>query len=1376
MKRLTYTIALLLVTWLPGKAQNARIFTPENGLQNTQINTICQDAAGYIWIGSEGGLFRFDGVGFQSYNHERNNPYSLVSDSVTEIFEDRHGMLWVGTSFGLDQFDISYNQFRHYDLKDSRNPASSPFISCLQEVPDRVSGSTLYVSTGGLGIFAINLENGELDNDKRKQLYRQVPTEYIDFLFLDSSRHLWVIPGDNAGFYILDADTLEPAAGWSLSPELEKERGSIKVISICEIPDNHTLLVGTSSHGVLVFDLETRQLRRARSPQARQFSLSTSLTNTGIGQAGERTVLAGDENGGLFFFNSDTESFSSSPLTGVPRDFSTKKAEVLFEDRQGNLWIGVYQSGIVVVPRSMFGFSYMGFGSPGLPNQNSACITSIYEDADANLWVGTDGAGLFLQKGTDPAENFTRSNSGLTNNAVMSVRGDKHGTLWTGTYLDGLFYKEKGKGISKFRGTDKIGTQQIRTLEYDPARDFLYVGTYGAGLVIIDCASQQMTGQIIHEDARWISSLHLDSAGTLWVGSYNGPFRLDPETRQLLPFKLLQADERIRIYDIGSSPDGTIWFGTGEGLFSCSPEGRDIKQFTTQDGLANNLIRDILVAPSGDVWISTASGLSRLTPKSGNIVSFHSYDGLQGNEFRSGAAWLSPSGKMYFGGTSGISVFLPQLVEGRVHKIPQVSLSRFALLDKTVEYDPAKGAENLIDKQISEATRIVVPARTDLFFLEFCVPEYTNPQRIVYDYRLRGFDSEWKTVDADLRMAIYTKVTPGRYQFAVRAYFDGFPEDYSERTVTILVKAPWYRTLWAYACYLLLMVFLGVWLYRYLRSRQREKEEQKKAALRELRLGLFTNLTHEIRTPLNLVMGPLSAIREGEKDPEKKDVYNLMYRNCLRINRLVNQVMDLRKVDAGQLSMHFRETDLVFFIKDIMQSFQNLADSKHINFSFVPAEKEQRLWIDQGNFDKVIYNILSNAFKHTPDGGTVQVSVSSPLPNDNQLQQNIREYVQISIFNSGQPIGENDKDRIFDRFVQLDPYDANSGSGIGLNLTKMLVELHHGRVLVENVAGGVVFHVQIPVGKSHLTQQELSATTHHKDLYVKSSSVGPAPHEDETFVPETQPDAKAVPSRKTILIVEDDPEMLEYLRTYLQPLYNIISCPSAEEAWPQIAVTMPDAVLTDLVMPGMNGNELCAAIRKNPLTNQIPVLILTGQDDEEQKQLASDSGADKFLSKPISVELLRSNIAQVISARETVKGKFTPAMDFDYTDIKMVSADDKLVRRIVQSIQTHLEDPGFDVAALCADVGISRVHLNRKLKENGNVPPSVLIKSFRMKQAAFLLANNKANVSEVAYRVGFSSHSYFTSSFREFFGMTPTEFVTRHAQNPTDENLNKLFM
>ena len=1363
---------ILMCLTQPLAAQTARLYTPDNGLPNTQVNQICQDRSGIVWICTEGGLVRFDGVDFETFHRDRENPNSITSDSVHDIVEDVNGTMWVATASGLNLFDADYNSFLRYELRDERRPENIPYIVKILEVPDRMSGSRLFVATGGYGIFVIDTRTRTLQEERRRLLLSHLPTEYIHTLFLDADRHLWVVPEGTSPTVILDVDTLAPAEGISIDPLLAGRWDKVRVTAIAEDPVSRNLLIGTSTDGLLVYESATRTLRKARGRSAATTVAASVLFDTQSETADARSFLLGDENGGLLHFDTRTEETHPGSLPSIRQDVGRWKATTATVDNQGNIWLGLYQTGVLVAPKSMFGFSYLGFNAQNIPGENSACVMSLYDDG-RRLWVGTDGAGLFCREG-QRIRNFTRENSRLDNNAVMAVTGDRHGVLWIGTYAGGLYEMDPSGSIRPYPYGAGLGTERIRCLSYDAKRDRLYVGTYGAGLAVIDGSTHRIVQHIANDDNLWVSALHLDDAGILWVGTYNGPKRYDPDSGEFAAFDFQQEGEPMRIYAISSGADGSLWFGTGEGVYHVGTDGSPIRQYTEKDGLANNVVRSILRS-GNEIWLSTASGLSRLSPETGTISSYHASDGLQGNEFRSGAACIAPSGRLYFGGTSGVTAINPAMMDGGVHKVPQVSLSRLSFLNREVEYDPQLAGRNLIDKHISQATRISVPTGVDLFSLEFSAPEYTNPQRISYDYRLRGYDSDWKTASSRIRMATYTNVPPGHYRFEVRAYFEGAPEDYTEHAVELHVDAPWYRTGVATIFYIILLIGVALLLHHMFMQRRARKREQEDAELKELRLGLFTNLTHEIRTPLNLVMGPLGTLRVTEQDPARKDTYNLMYRNCLRINRIVNQLMDLRKIDAGQMPMHFRETDVIYFIKDIMQSFSNLAQTRQIDFALEAPRKEEILWIDQGNFDKIIYNILSNAFKHTPEGGRIRIRVSEPAPNTGQLRPDIRECVTIRIFNSGSQVEEAYLGRIFDRFVQVNPHDALSGSGVGLNLTKMLVELHHGTISAENEEGGVEFRVVIPAGNAHLTQEELSETPHHKDLYVKAPDLHQEEHEDQTYAAAgSKEERRTVRAKKNIVVVEDDAETRDYLKSLLGDLYNVTACADAQEAWPIVAGTKPDVVVTDLVMPGMSGSEFCARIRQTPETDHIPVIILTGENSEQEERVANDSGADKFLSKPISVDLLLSSISQVITAREAVKDKFGVTMNFDYSGIKMGSADEKLLRRIVESVSAHLDDPDFGVATLCEDVGISRVHLNRKLKAFGKDSPGTLIKTFRMKQAAHLLVDNRVNVSEVAYRVGFASHSYFSSSFKEFFGMTPREFVTRHNENPDDEMLKKL--
>jgi CheY-like chemotaxis protein/AraC-like DNA-binding protein len=490
----------------------------------------------------------------------------------------------------------------------------------------------------------------------------------------------------------------------------------------------------------------------------------------------------------------------------------------------------------------------------------------------------------------------------------------------------------------------------------------------------------------------------------------------------------------------------------------------------------------------------------------------------------------------------------------------------------------------------------------------------------------------------------------------------------------------------------------------------------------------------------------------------------------------------MRKVDNGQMQLHFLETDVVYFIRDIMQSFDNLAVSRNIRFTMNTEQEVTNLWIDQGNFDKIIFNILSNAFKYTPDTGEITINISSARKNNGILGSDIDEYVEFVIFNTGDQIEEKYLDRLFDRFFQVDVTDAKVGSGVGLNLAKMLVELHHGEICAYNCDEGVSFRVRIPVGCSHLSAEEMTKPTNHKDLYTKSLSKleeHSSSREDVIFNPNEKDDAekeqKHGRAKRRIILVDDDNEMRAYLKHELQSIYNVEIAANGKEAWAKISTSIPDAVITDLIMDGMDGAELCGKIKKNPGTNHIPVILLTSSTEEQNQQRCIESGADRFFTKPISLEMLKSAIAGAISTRDTIRNKFSKDIDYGYSEIQMPNTNNHLIDKVISIIRANIENSDFSVEDLSHEVGMSRVHLNRKLKELMNISPSSLIRSIRLKQAAFLLLYNKVNISEVAYRVGFSTHSYFSNSFHDYFGMTPKEFVAKYMNCTDEETIKKIF-
>ena len=1351
-----YIFGLLAACFIciSGYAQTARLYDSAGNLPNAQINDIYQDKDGFIWICSQNGLSRFDGTDFKSYNHDSSDPNSLARDLTLKVYEDAFNTKWVGTSHGLQFFDADLDGFTTFHLA-----TPEPHISCITEYNNEDSDdSRLFISTSGAGIIVLDSRTHSQDSVMMGTVSEVLYSLYINYLFIDSRGRLW-ISSEIGGLSVVSANTCKPLENISWAEDIADKQSSITVYAMAEDPQTNNIVLCTVNDGILIFDAGKQMIRRAASAQAGKVKANAVIYNDLFPQDGLGTFIVGLENEGIKLLDRD-ENLRNAQLPNTPYDYSRWKVHCLTKDQQGNLWVGAFQTGILVVPKQIYGFNSIRLSSRNIVGENSGCITSIIKDEDGgSLWVGSDGGGVFnIADGS--VTSYTDENSGLTNNSIMTLAIDNRGTLWIGTYLDGLFCKPRYGGITRFADSGMLPTEKISTMLYDGKRDRLYVGTFGGGVVAIDAATQKVSKHLDDRSLRWTGTITQDKDERLWIGATDGLVRYDPALDELKTVDSTPADQDGIVLCSRICGD-KIWTGGRNGLSCYDIRTGNGTIYSMEDGIPSNSVVSLEVDREGHLWLATTNGLSHFDTGTGTFTNYYTHDGLQGNEFRQMASFMDADGIMYFGGNGGLTKVTPGEFSNE-STVPPIHLTRLLVMNTPVEYDKAAGKKNILDNALAKAGRITLPHSKNFFTLSFSVPEYTNPWKIQYQYRMERFDKDWNVTDQQNPNAAYTNLSPGKYTFTVRAFYADEPGNYSERTIGIRIKAPWYLSLWAILLYALLAAAIIYFI-------QRVRNNQELADLQNLRLNMFTNLTHEIRTPLTLVMSPLKKLREEETSPKMKDTYNLMYRNCLRITRIVNQFMDTRKIDEGKMKLNFRETDVVYFIDDIVQSFKSMAEQQNINFTMESASPQQNIWVDQGNFDKIIFNILSNAFKYTPTGGEVKVSISDPVKNTGKLSSSISEYLEIDIFNSGSHIAARDIDKVFERFYQTSLRDSTVGSGVGLNLAKMLVDLHHGAIEAYNTDNGVNFNICIPCGKKHLTKDELISTSHHKDLYTKEI------HEVVPEMDNEEDNVKLAKTRKTVIFVDDNKDMLLFLQRELKQTFNVMTFDKASVAWPVIRSVKPDAVVTDLIMPGMTGSELCQMIKNDAETALIPVIILTAQTEEEYMQEATDNAADRVLTKPISIELLSSSIMQSISTREKIAARQDNSVIYEYGSIKINSASDKLVARVMDTIKKNIDNSEFSVESLCQEVGISRVHLNRKLKELVGTSPSTLIRSIRLRQAAFLLINNEVGIAEVAFKVGYSTLSHFSNSFHEYFNMSPKEFVAKYQGTTDEEVLKKIF-
>ena len=885
-------------------------------------------------------------------------------------------------------------------------------------------------------------------------------------------------------------------------------------------------------------------------------------------------------------------------------------------------------------------------------------------------------------------------------------------------------------------------------------------------------SSKDETGDLTRNELAndWVNYIFCDSEGMIWLGHYKGISCFNPANESFINYRKVNTLVEDRVgYVVQEDHAGNIWAGTTDGLYCFNKKTDELTCFTVADGLPNNVICGICEDEEHNMWISTYMGICKYDAKTGRYINYYAGDGLQGNEFTHGAFYKDEAGKVYFGGINGITYFQPSSI-GSVLKDTKVWITDFSIFNQPVRKNTRSGRHTVIYTSVPDANMFQLAHYDNTFSIVFSTLQYNNPEQISYQYKIEELSNQWLSTEPGVNRVTYNNLLPGKYTFHVRALSHG---NLSEiRTVKILITPPWYEMWWAYCIYAFLFGLLVLGIVNYILSRMRHRREIMKREhaeqLNEAKLQFFINISHEIRTPMTLIINPLEKLLAEKKGGEVQKTYLMIYRNAQRILRLINQLMDIRKLDKGQMFMKFRETDMVGFIDDVMLTFDYMARKKKIHFCFEHVMPQLKVWVDMNNFDKILMNIFSNAFKYTPEQGEITVTLSTG--RDSTRRDPLKEYFEITVTDNGIGLDREKIERIFERFYQIDNdvTKSNFGTGIGLHLSRSLVELHHGIILAENRedAPGSRFIIRIPLGSAHLRTDELEdveaiITPHTVLVKPEKTDLEGAFEEEED---EESKKAGKSKNRMRILIVEDEEEILSYLKEELEGDYRIMTRKNGREAYDTILADTPDLVISDIMMPEMDGLSLCRKIKQNTNVNHVPVILLTAKSKPEDTMEGMATGADAYMVKPFNTELLKSTIANLIANRKLLKSKFSGAQQQEdkVQKLSMKSADEILMSKIMKVINENLSNPDLNVEMLAANVGLSRVHVHRKLKELTNLSARDFIKNIRLQQAAALLKEKKLTVSEVAYATGYTNLSHFSSSFKEVHGMSPKEYMLAH--------------
>ena len=1361
MKQKTVICLLYLFLSVLCYGQTGKLFTVDNELSSSMINSIYQDKEDIIWIATEDGLNRYDGAKFSVYKHDFYDEHSLQNNYVRVLFEDKKGTFFVGTLNGLQTYDRATGIFSHIPMTFKEGGKLEVNVSTIIE---RANGEIL-IGTSGHGIFLLNVTEGHIE---ARQLPGFVPSDLINQIYEDRNGTLWVITNDK-GIYSIDTN--------QRMTHYPNGREIVWPSSICEDKTGN-IYVGCLKNGLFKYNPQTNGFTHIKCSSHPELPIKT------LYNINQDEIYIGTDGNGMKVYNIQKGQIMESPVNITSFNFDKSKVHSILKDNQGNIWLGFFQKGVMIVPPVSNNFKYMGYKSSTHNTIGSCCIMSVCKDHTGSYWIGTDNDGIYRIDPDGKQQAHFEQRPGISHSVsstIMSICEDSDRNLWIGSYRDGLAKLNPQTGHCEYiylPDKDHKPAQSIYSIIEDKHRQ-LWVGAMGAGLYRINLETKEIyhcpstangfeyrpLSNILHNS--WINCLLYSTNDKLYIGTYDGLGCLDIPTMDFVSTyktnRLLQGDV---IYALYEDLHHNIWVGTSQGLKQLNPQTQKVRKYTISDGLPSNSISAIEGDANGNLWISTNFGISRFNPSTQTFVNFYASDGLQGNEFSKGVSFASTKGEIIFGSTSGITYFNPGEITSP-NKKPEIRITDFYVHDKAVRLGMKSGRYDIVTTSVTNSDKFHLSHKDNSFSIELSAMEFYSPERISYSYTFNS--NTWVNLQSGVNRISFSELTPGIYHFQVKARDYN---SYSEiKKLTIIISPPWYVSWWAKTIYCLTAVIITIFIIVQIRQRYRARQEMLEhihaEQLNEAKLQFFINISHEIRTPMSLIISPLQKLMATDYDTERQQSYNIIYRNAERLLRLVNQLMDIRKIDKGQMQLKFQETDIVSFIQDLHYTFAYQANTKHIKLDFHSEVKELKAWIDPKNFDKVILNILSNAFKFTPENGNIQIRLCTG--NDpNAAEKALSRYFEISIEDDGIGINETELERIFDRFYQIrnSQNNSNIGTGIGLHLTRSLVELHHGSITVENNQGtpGCRFIVRLPLGKEHLKPEDIDNSA------VKQDSVHITTALPTTPLIETPPKTHSK-SKYRVLIVEDDDEIRRYICQELGRDFHMQECRNGKEAFTYILKKTPDLIISDIMMPEMDGMTLCSKVKQNINTNHIPVILLTAKSREEDNLEGLSIGADAYITKPFSIEILRQSTFNLIKSRERLRNNFqgSQTQKERMQELEIESPDERLLDRIMKVINDNIANPELNVEMVAETVGISRVHLHRKLKELTNQSTRDLIRNLRLKQAATLLAKKRQSINEVAALTGFTNVAYFSTAFKELYGMTPTAYMEQNAASASSD-------
>jgi signal transduction histidine kinase/ligand-binding sensor domain-containing protein/CheY-like chemotaxis protein/AraC-like DNA-binding protein len=1345
-----------------------------NGLSRNQVNCIYKDSKGFMWFGTMAGLNRYDGYTFKVFKHIANNKNSINDDYIESIYEGPEQNLWITTRNGPCIYNLATEQFNS-DLSPwlkSFNLPGSDFTKIKKD--SKGDFWFIYPNSGAYRYDPVHKQTYHYSHGSTSSpsLFSNAVADISE----DAKGDMWFIYGTGV-IEKLDVGRNKITFSSNLLSKVNNAKPLPYSIMVDSDGDFWLYASGVNM-GVYYLDPQKNVLNHIDKSSAGT-RLNADVINN-VYQADDGLIWIATDHGGINLVNK--KEFKVTYLLNREDDAKSlsQNSVVLYKDDLGIMWAGTFKEGISYYHKNIIRFPLYRHFTSDPSSLNFEDVDKFVEDKQWNLWIGTNGGGLIYfnrktGKYTQYKNNPQNSNS-LSNDIIVSMCIDHNQTLWIGTYFGGLDSFD-GKTFTHYRHDDKIATSisddRVWSIVEDSSNR-LWVGTLAGGLNIFDRSKKIFLhpynrGQIT---SPFISSIFEDRDGNMWIGGYTGISEIMKSNGRIIHYTHNDNDNNSLItYNVNSITQdsrGLMWIATRDGLSILNLKTNRFTSLTKENGLPDNFIINILEDNSGKMWLSTSNGLSRITlTPTGNtytfqIENFDETDGLQGREYNVNAAFKTSKGELIFGGGHGFNLFEPASIKPNINR-PNLIFTDFQLFGKSVTVDETINGHVILTKAITETSAITLNHSDNVFTIEFAALNFFNPNKVQYQYILQGFDKGWIATDNNNRKATYTNLDAGDYTFKVRA---ANPDNIANKDTIILkihVNPPFLESPIAYVCYVLILIGILLFIRRrgiqkirrefalkqekmetQLIIEQERQEIERMHDIDKLKTKFLTNVSHEFRTPLSLIMAPVDKMYNHTVDTEQKLQLNMIRKNARRLLNLVNQLLDFRKMEVQELKLHAKPGDIIKFIKEISFSFSDIADEKGIGFVFDTEVESLKTNFDHDKIERILFNLLSNAFKFTPKGGHVSVLVNLCSKKTDA------ELIEIKVIDTGIGIAKDKHDRIFERFFQnnLPGSMLNQGSGIGLAITKEFVSMHHGDISVESEPDhGSCFIIHLPV----LALDEMQTEESLDDgVFITA---------DEIKLEANSGTRQKSNKKQSVLLVEDNDDFRFYLKDNLKDNYHVIEAVNGKEGWQKALALHPDIMVSDISMPEMNGKELCRKIKNDSRTSHIPIILLTALIGEEEELKGLEIGANDYMTKPFNFEILVSKIRNLLSLQATFKKTYTRQLDVQSVELILPSADEKFVKEIIKYIGDNMLNPALSVNELSRHMGMNRNTLYKKLLTITGKSPVEYIRSQRLKKAAHLLEHSQMNIAEVSYEVGFNTPQYFARSFKDEFNMLPSEFV-----------------